>query len=132
MRRGAVNQHVSSQPVATSHASVRPNGARNPAPARNVKCLGEEPIQARDQAKDRALSRNIREIEREIAHAARWAVKWRMLQKEAIEVADGMREPEARHQMLFISDCYQLLAERAEQIRERLVVYAAAVKRGPC
>jgi len=78
------------------------------------------------------VSRDIKEIEREIAQAARWAVEWRMLQREAIEVARGMRDPDARHQMLFISDCYQLLAERTERSRERLVAYAAAIKRGPC
>jgi hypothetical protein len=78
------------------------------------------------------MSRDIKEIEREIAQAARWAVEWRMLQKEAIEIGRGMRDPEARHQMLFISDCYRLLAERTEKIRERWVAYAAAIKRGPC
>ena len=86
----------------------------------------------RDQARGCAVSRDLRQIEREIAQAARWAVKWRMLQKEAIEVAGAMGDPEARHQMLFISDCYQRLAERAEERREGLVAYAAALKRGPC
>ena len=78
------------------------------------------------------MSRDISQIEREIAQAARWAVKWRMLQKEAIEVTGGMRDPEARHHMLFVSEGYRLLAERAEERRERLVAYTAAVKRGPC
>jgi hypothetical protein len=55
-----------------------------------------------------------------------------MLQKEAIQVAGGMGDPEARQQMLFISDCYQRLAERAEERRQRLVAYAAAIKQGPC
>lgn len=67
------------------------------------------------------MSRDIRQIEREIAQAARWATKWRMLRQEAIEVAGGMGDPEARKQMLFISDCYQRLAERAEERRERLI-----------
>jgi len=75
------------------------------------------------------VARDISEIEREIALAARWAVKWRMLQKEAIEVAGGMRDPEARHHMMFISDCYQRLAERAEERRDRLVAYVAAIRR---
>ena len=77
------------------------------------------------------MARDIREIERQIAQAARWAVKWRMLQKEAIQVADGMGDPEVRQQMLFISDCYQRLAERAEERRGRLIAYTAAIKRGP-
>jgi hypothetical protein len=78
------------------------------------------------------VSRDISQIEREIAQAARWAVKWRMLEEEALEVASAMRNLEARRQMLFISEAYRLLAERAEERRERLVAYAAAVKRGPC
>ena len=78
------------------------------------------------------MSRDIREIEHEIARAARWAVKWRLLQKEAIQVAGEMGDPEARQQMLFISDGYRLLAERAEERRERLIVHAAALKQGPC
>ena len=64
------------------------------------------------------MSRDLRQIEREIAQVARWAVKWRMLQKEATEIAGAMGDPEARHQMLFISDCYQRLAERAEERRD--------------
>ncbi len=75
------------------------------------------------------MSRDLKQIEREIAQAARWAVKWRMLQKEAIEVAGAMGDPEARHQMLFISDCYQRLAERTEERRERLVVYSNHMKK---
>jgi hypothetical protein len=76
-----------------------------------------------------AVSRDLKQIEREIAQAARWAVKWRMLQKEAIEIAGAMGDPEARHQMLFISDCYQRLAERAEERREQLVAYSNHVKK---
>jgi hypothetical protein len=68
---------------------------------------------------------------REIARAAQWAVKWRMFQMEAIEVAGGMDDPKARHHMLIISDCYQRLAERAEERRERWVAHGAAIKRGP-
>jgi hypothetical protein len=78
------------------------------------------------------VSRDIAEIEREITQAAWWATKWQKLEEEALEVASAMGDPEARRQMLFISEGYRLLAERAEQRRERLVAYAAAVKRGPC
>jgi hypothetical protein len=74
------------------------------------------------------VSRDIREIERQIA----WAAKWRKLEEEALEVASTMGDLDARRQMLFISEGYRLLAERAEERRERLVAYAAAVKRGPC
>jgi len=78
------------------------------------------------------VSKDIREIERQIAQAARWTAKWRNLEEEALEVAIAMRDPEARRQMQFISEGYRLLAERAEERRERLVGRAAAIKRGPC
>ena len=76
------------------------------------------------------MSRDIREIEREIAQAARWAVKWRMLQKEAIQFASGMGDPEVRQNMLFISDCYQRLGRacRGTQ-RERLVAFKRHMKK---
>jgi hypothetical protein len=75
------------------------------------------------------VSRDIREIECDITHAEWWAAKWRKLEEE---VASAMGDLEARRQMLFISEDYRLLAESAEERRERLVAYAAAVKRGPC
>lgn len=75
------------------------------------------------------MSRDISEIRREITQAALWAAKWRKLEEE---VASAMGDLEARRQMLFISEDYRLLAESAEERRERLVAYAAAVKRGPC
>ena len=78
------------------------------------------------------MSRDIREIERHIAQAARWATKWRDLEEEALEVACAMRDPEARRQMQLISEGYRLLAERAEERRERLAARAAAIKLGPC
>jgi hypothetical protein len=78
------------------------------------------------------VSRDIREIEREMTQAASWAAKWRKLEEEALEVASAMGDPEARRQMLFISEGYRLLTERAEERRERLVAHAAAIKRGPC
>jgi hypothetical protein len=78
------------------------------------------------------VSRDIREIERQIARAAWWAAKWRKLEEEGLEVASAMGDPEARRQMLFISEGYRLLAERAEERRERLVAHTAAIKRGPC
>jgi hypothetical protein len=78
------------------------------------------------------VSRDIRETEREIAQAALWAAKWRKLEEEVLEVAGATGDPEAHRQMLFVSEGYRLLAERADDRRERLVAYAAAVKRGPC
>jgi len=78
------------------------------------------------------VSRDIREIERQLERAARWAAKWRNLEEEALEVACAMRDPEARRQMQLISEGYRLLAERAEERRERLAARAAAIKLGPC
>lgn len=75
------------------------------------------------------MSRDLKQTEREIAEAARCAVKWRMLQKEAFQVARAMADPEARRHMRFISDGYQLLAERAEERRERLAANSRHLKR---
>ena len=79
-----------------------------------------------------AVSRDSKEIEREITLAELWAAKWRSLEEEALETASTMGDPEARRQMLFVSEGYRLLAERTEERRERLVAHAAAIKQGPC
>src|SRR5262245_6644290 len=104
-------------------------GSRNPASPGTFKFRRKSNLGAGTQGRACAVSRDIREIEREIAQAARWAVKWRMLQKEAIQIASGMGDPEARQQMLFISDCYQPLAERAEERSERLVAFRRHMKK---
>ena len=106
-----------------------PTVSRNPArPPGTFKWWGKQ-FRRGDQARGCAVSRDIREIRREITQAASWAAKWRKLEEE---VASAMGDLEARRQMAFISGDYRLLAESAEQRRERLVAYAAAVKRGPC
>jgi hypothetical protein len=48
--------------------------------------------------------------EQDIAQAARW----RELEREALQVASVRADPEAQRYMLFISEGYRLLAERAE------------------
>jgi hypothetical protein len=48
--------------------------------------------------------------EQDIAQAARW----RELERETLEVASVMADREAQRYMLFISEGYRLLAERAE------------------
>ena len=58
-----------------------------------------------------ALSEN---AEQNIAQAARWAARWRELERETLEVASVMADREAQRYMLFISEGYRLLAERAE------------------
>ena len=52
----------------------------------------------------------------EDAEAERGAVatRWRELEQEALDVARSMTDPEARRYMLFISERYRLLAQRAE------------------
>ena len=42
------------------------------------------------------------------------AASWRELEREALEVASVMVDPAARRYMLFISEGYRLLAERAK------------------
>jgi hypothetical protein len=73
-----------------------------------------------------AMSGNYK-AERDPAQAARWAEKWRKLELEAVKIARAMRDPDARRHMLFISEAYRLLAERAESRRDRLVAPAAAL-----
>ena len=75
------------------------------------------------------MSRDFKQIEGEIAQAARWAVKWRLLQNEALGIAGAMRDPEARQHMLSIAKAYRLLAERAEEQRERLARLASHMKK---
>ena len=126
----ATGDRVAAQ--ATRAARKAPTGSRNPAPPGTFKWRGESNLGAGTGAWGCVMSRDIREIEREIKQAASWAAKWRKLEEEALEVASAMGDLEARRQMLFISEGYRLLVERAEERRERLVAYAAAVKRGPC
>jgi hypothetical protein len=57
-----------------------------------------------------ALSEN---AEQDIAQAARWAARWRELEREALQ-GRVRADPEAQRYMLFISEGYRLLAERAE------------------
>jgi hypothetical protein len=57
------------------------------------------------------LSENAEQV---IAQAARWAARWHELEREALQVASVRADPEAQRYMLFISEGYRLLAERAE------------------
>jgi len=59
-------------------------------------------------------------------NAALWAAKWRDLEKEALEIANAMQDPEARRHMVFVAESYGLLAERAEVRRDRLAESTAA------
>ena len=52
--------------------------------------------------------------------AALWAGKWRDLEKEALDIANGMTDLEAQRHMVFVAESYGLLAERAEARRDHL------------
>jgi len=67
-----------------------------------------------------AVSAGNRDAEDEVVQAARWAVRWRQLELEAFEVARAMTDATSKRYMLFISESYKLLAERAEARRARL------------
>jgi hypothetical protein len=64
-------------------------------------------------------------IERRIARAALWAIRWRELELEAFEVTRSLSDPEAKRHMLFVSEYFGSLAERADKHKERLVAVAA-------
>ena len=66
------------------------------------------------------MSADNRDAEDEVVQAARWAVRWRQLELEAFEVARAMTDATSKRYMLFISESYKLLAERAEARRARL------------
>jgi len=65
-----------------------------------------------------------RDVEDEVVQAARWAARWRQLEHEALGVARAMSDATSKRYMLFISESYKLLAERAEVRRQRLVAMA--------
>jgi hypothetical protein len=73
-----------------------------------------------------AVSANNRDAEGDIVQASRWAARWRELELEALDVARAMTDPAAKRYMLFISESYRLLAERAESRRDRLTALVKA------
>jgi hypothetical protein len=72
-----------------------------------------------------------KDTERDIAQAALWAIRWRELELEAFEVTRSLSDPEAKRHMLFVSEYYGSLADRAD--KERLVRLATeeAEEKGP-
>ena len=52
--------------------------------------------------------------ERDAVLAAQWAKTWRDLQAEAIDIANRMKDPQAKLVMLQVARSYGRLAERAE------------------
>jgi len=65
-----------------------------------------------------------KDIERDIAQAALWAMRWRELELESFEVTRSLSDPEAKRHMLFVSEYYGLLADRADLHKDRLVAFA--------
>ena len=62
------------------------------------------------------------DAEQDAAQAARW----RELEREALDLASAMADPEAKRNMLFIAENYKLLAERVEMRKELLAARAEA------
>jgi hypothetical protein len=54
------------------------------------------------------------EVERDAVLAAQWAKTWRDLQAEAIDIANKMKDPQAKLIMLQVAKSYGRLADRAE------------------
>jgi hypothetical protein len=66
-----------------------------------------------------------RNAKQDAAQTARWAETCRALQREALELASGITEPEAKASMLYQAESFGRLAERAELRRERLAFVGA-------
>ena len=69
------------------------------------------------------------DAERDAADAAKWAARWHEFEREAIDLAGAMTDPDARRHMLFIAESYRLLAERAKERSERLARLASHMKK---
>lgn len=67
---------------------------------------------------------------RDIGHAVSSAARWRKLEREALDVASGLADLEAKQQMLFVAESYRLLAERME-LRAELLAALEETKNAP-
>lgn len=130
---GAAQSHTRSRRCAKSWGECRPRSAcsctladarfpRNSVPIETYesKGLGAGPGEGGIVLSDDE------DPEREARQAARWATKWRLLEREALVIAEAMRNPEAQRHMLFIAEAYRVLAERARERSERSAALARA------
>jgi hypothetical protein len=60
------------------------------------------------------------ENDRDFGQAASTAARWRQLERQALDAAHGLVDPEAKQKMLFIAESYRLVAERIELRAELL------------
>jgi hypothetical protein len=67
---------------------------------------------------------------REVGQVVSLAARWRKLEREAIDAANEMADPEAKRRMLFVAQSYRLSAERIE-LRAELLEALEEIKSGP-
>jgi hypothetical protein len=70
------------------------------------------------------------DTKRDIGQAVSAAARWRKLEREALDVASGLADPEAKRKMLFVAESYRVLAERIE-LRAELLEALAGKKSRP-
>jgi hypothetical protein len=70
------------------------------------------------------------DTKRDIGQAVSAAARWRRLEREALDVASGLVDPEAKRKMLSVAESYKVLAERIE-LRTELLEALAETKSGP-
>jgi hypothetical protein len=71
------------------------------------------------------MPREIGDIERRIARAVLSGVRSRELELEAFDVSRLTNDLEGKRHMLFLSECFGLLADRADLSKARLFALAA-------
>jgi hypothetical protein len=82
---------------------------------------------ARDWGWGGAMSEDLK---RDIGQAVSSAARWRKLEREALDVASGLADPEAKRKKLFVAESHRVLAERIE-LRAELLEALRETKSGP-
>jgi hypothetical protein len=70
--------------------------------------------------RERQCRGEVGDIERLIARAVLWGVRSRELEPEAFNVSRLTNDPEGKRHMLFLSEYFGLLADRADLSKDRL------------
>jgi hypothetical protein len=71
-------------------------------------------------ARDRGWGAMSEDSKRDVGQVVSLAARWRKLERETIDAANEMADPEAKRRMLFVAQSYRLIAERIELRAELL------------